>query len=235
MLLNANAMKRAAARTAAALVEDGMTVGLGSGSTSLEFVRALGDRVEAGLDIVAVASSQRTSDTARELRIPLTALEGRIDIAVDGADAVDTRSFDAVKGLGGALTRERIVAEAADTFILIVDESKLYPRLNDSLESIPIPVAIVPFGLKVTQNNLRKIGNPVLRLDGEGEPYRTDDNNFILDIFDAHFETLHDVARDIKATTGVVEHGLFLNLASLVIAGSRDGVIELRAGSQTRN
>jgi ribose 5-phosphate isomerase A len=228
-ILNPEEMKRAAAQAAADYVENGMTVGLGSGSTSQEFVRALGARVGAGLEITAVASSTYTADLARKVGILLKDLTGSIDIAIDGADAVDTTTLGAIKGLGGALTRERIVASAARTFIIIVDERKLFNNLSDSLTRIPIPIAIVPFGWPVTQESLREYGRPELRMTSQGSPYRTDDQNLIIDLYDARVESLDNLAADLKAMTGVVDHGLFLDLATHAVAGTARGIVELTA------
>ena len=230
--VNTDEMKRAAAEAALQLVNEGMVVGLGSGSTALEFIRLLGDRVAAGLDITAVATSRRTASLAESLGIPLVKMNGRVDLAVDGADAIDRFTLGAVKGLGGALTRERIVAEYADTFALIVDERKVVSRLVDSLTRLPIPVAVVPFGWEVTAARLATHGNPRLRLDNEGAPFPTDDGNYILDILDIETEDIHQIGCQIKSLAGVVDHGLFLNLATIAFVGGPEGVVELRPGAR---
>lgn len=224
-------MKRAAAEAAAALVVDGMTVGLGSGSTAREFVRALGRRRKTGLDITAVASSVATAEVAREYDITLIELREPLDIAVDGADAVDRDSLDAIKGLGGALTRERIVAEAARRFVLIVDETKIFSDLSDAMTGTPIPVATVPFGWQTTRDRLSRYGNATLRLGDDGKPYATDDGNFILDLRNAGGTPPEQLAGGIKALTGVVDHGLFRDLASHVLIGTANGVQTLQRNS----
>ena len=220
-------MKRAAADAAAELVEDGMRVGLGSGSTSREFVRALGRRVASGLNITAVASSQSTAELASQVGVPLAQLDRPLDLAVDGADAVARSSLAAIKGLGGALTRERIVAAEAERFVLIVDESKVYDRLDSALADIRIPVAVVPFGWTGTRHRLSRFGEPDLRMGAAGAPYRTDDGNYILDLR-ANQAPTPELATQIKALTGVVDHGLFLDLAALALVGTPEGVVELR-------
>ena len=224
-------MKRAAAEAALRLVQDGMIVGLGSGSTSVEFVRSLGERVAEGLSITAVASSRRTATLATKLHIPLVRMEGRVDIAVDGADAVDSTTLGAIKGLGGALTRERIVAEHADLFALIVDETKIVPNLADSFDYLPIPIAVIPFGWEATKQSLTDLGNPRLRLGDDGTPYATDNGNYILDLYDVGPGCVSKIGCQIKTLPGVVEHGLFLNIASVAFVGGQDGVIELQRGN----
>jgi ribose 5-phosphate isomerase A len=219
--------KRAAAEAAAELVADGMSIGLGSGSTAHEFMRALGRRVASGLSIRAVASSTSTADLAKQCGIPLIQLNGPLDLAVDGADAVASTTLDAVKGLGGALMRERIVVEQAACFVLIVDDAKVVEDLGQALTQIPVPVAVVPFGWQTTRERLSRFGDPKLRTTSDGAPYATDDGNFILDLHAPHLPP-DLLAAQLKALTGVVDHGLFLGLASLALVGADGGVLELR-------
>lgn len=226
VLVGAEEQKLAAGQRAAQMVEDGMTVGLGSGSTSLAFVRALGERVAQGLRIQAVSSSDRTSQEANAQGIGLIQLESRLDLAVDGADIIERGSLCAIKGLGGALTREKLIALAAERFVLVGDQSKVVDKLQDSQPRIPVPVEVVPFGWKLTRKRLELLGDPVLRETG-GSPVVTDNGNLILDLYGVNYEQIPDLGRAIKEITGVVEHGMFLNMAALAIVAGDDGIEEL--------
>lgn len=203
-----------------------MAVGLGSGSTALAFVEALGQRVKEGLRLTAVSSSETTTRAAITAGLQLTDLTGRLDIVVDGADVIERGSLDAIKGLGGALTREKLLALAADRFVLIADNTKMASTLSDSQPQIPVPVEVVPFGWELTRERLCLHGEPRLRT-ANGEPFITDNGNLILDVYSIDYEQLSEVARAIKGITGVVEHGLFLNMAALAIIGTSEGVEEL--------
>lgn len=220
------AWKQQAGERAALLVEDGMIVGLGSGTTALAFVRALGVRVESGLRIHAVSSSEATTHAALAAGIELIDFDARVDLAIDGADAIERGSLSAIKGLGGALTREKLVALAADQFVLVGDTSKVFGQLSESQPHIPIPVEALPFGWQLTRRRLSSLGDPVLRLFDE-QPFVTDNGNLILDLYSADFRRVPDLAAGIKSITGVVEHGLFLNLASLAIIAGEDGLEEM--------
>lgn len=226
VLVGTEDQKRRAGERAAELVEDGMTVGLGSGSTSLAFVRALGKRVAGGVRIRAISSSVRTSQEALGLGIELIDLESRLDLAVDGADIIERGSLCAIKGLGGALTREKLIALAADRFVLVGDESKVVDHLSDSQPGIPVPVEVVPFGWKLTQGRLALLGDPVLR-EADGRPVVTDNGNLLIDLYSVNYNLIPDLSTAIKEITGVVEHGLFLNLAALAIIAGDDGIEEL--------
>ena len=225
-------MKRAAAEAAADLVRDGMRVGLGSGSTSQEFVKCLGRRVERGLNIIGVASSSATAELARQVGIPLAEHDALLDLAVDGADAIARDTLAAIKGLGGALARERLIAESAFEFVIIADEGKVFDRLDDSRPAIPVPVEVLPFGWKLTRDRLAAHGRPKLRLDAVGEPLRTDNGNVIVDLYDSDYSSLGALAAGIKLLSGVVDHGLFLDLATSVIVGTPAGVIQLDSSSR---
>jgi ribose 5-phosphate isomerase A len=215
--------KRLAAERAAELVEDGMTVGLGSGSTSELFVRALGERIADGLRINGVASSRRTEAVAAEVGLPLVDLTAPIDLAVDGADAIERGTLNAVKGLGGALTREKLVALAAHRFILVGDRSKLVDRLADRQTTLPVPVEVLAFGWKLTSKRLETLGGPILR-ERDGKPLITDNGNLILDLYLPPLDRPADLSAALHAIPGVVEHGLFLNLASLAIVAGPEHV-----------
>ena len=217
-------LKQAAAESAAAQVTDGMIVGLGTGSTAKWAVDALGRRVKEGLKIVGIPTSERTATQAKELGIPLAGFAdySHIDISIDGADEVQHGSLDLIKGLGGALLREKIVASATKRFIIIVDESKLVDKI---CSHCPIPVEVVSFGWQLTQMHLNALGaNPVLRMGTDGKPFMSDGGHYILDCkFDPMVAAM-PMARELDHVLGVVEHGLFLGMASEVRVGSAGGV-----------
>jgi len=216
-------LKRAAAEEAARRVESGQRIGLGTGSTAWLFLEMLGDRLDKGdlHDVTGVPTSRRTEELAVSLRIPLTTLEAepRLDLGVDGADEVDPQ-LNLIKGLGGALLREKIVAASCTRFIVIVDEGKIVERLG---ERAPVPVEVLPFGWKATAKGIQALGGePVLR-EGHGELYRTDQGNYVLD---SRFKRIDDAAmlsRQLDSIPGVLGHGLFLNLATEVIVGTPSG------------
>lgn len=207
-----------------------MTIGLGSGSTATAFVRSLGERVKAGLRVRAVSSSDITSQAALSAGIELVDLDGPLDLAVDGADVIERGTLCAIKGLGGALTREKLVALAADRFVLVGDASKVVDSLSESQPRIPVPVEVIPFGWKLTSERLQLLGEPVLR-EKNGLPVVTDNGNLILDLFEADYRQIPDLAGAIKEITGVVEHGLFLNMAALAIVARESDVEELTVSS----
>jgi ribose 5-phosphate isomerase A len=216
--------KEQAARFAASLVEDGMIVGLGSGSTAELAVRALGERLHDGLRLIGVATSQRTAALARRVGIELRDPDSvdRIDLAIDGADEVEERSLGLLKGRGGALVREKLVARMARRLVIIIDDSKLVAALG---ARCPLPVEVVPFGWRWCARWLGDLGGrPTLRCRPTGHPYRSDNGNLILDVA---FGAIADPAwldRTIKMLPGVVDHGLFLDMADLVIVGSETGI-----------
>ncbi len=214
--------KALAARRAVAEVRDGMALGLGTGSTAALVVAELGRRVsEEGLRVVGVPTSEATLGQARALGIPVATLEERpaLDLDIDGADEVDPRR-DLVKGLGGALLREKIVAMAARRLVIVVDASKLVAHLG---EHAPVPVEVVPFGWRRTAAELAALGaEPRLREGGDG-PVRTDGGHYILDCRFPQGTELAPLAATIKGLTGVVEHGLFCGMRPMVVVGSADG------------
>lgn len=224
--------KRLAAEAAVLLVEDGMTVGLGSGSTAEFFVRALGERIAGGLRVHGVATSHRTERIAAEVGLPLVELAGPIDLAVDGADAIERDTLNAVKGLGGALTREKLVALAARRFVLVGDDSKLVDRLSDRREILPVPVEVLTFGWTLTAERLAVLGRPVRRMAANA-PVVTDNGNYILDLYLPPLDRPDDLATTLHALPGVVEHGLFLHMASLALVADAECVqpLTVRAGS----
>ena len=221
-MTNQDQLKREVAAAALAEVQDGMVLGLGTGSTAALFVDQLGARVRDGLRVVGVPTSERTADQARALGIPLAELGDHpaLDLVVDGADEVATRSLALVKGLGGALLREKLVALAGQRMIVIVDEGKLVDALGRGL----VPVEIVAFGARTTLARLRREGaEPQIRTSPDGTPYRTDGGNLIADCRFAPIADPAETHARLKALTGVVETGLFPALASRVIVGTPNG------------
>ena len=216
-------LKRQAAEASLAQVDNGMVLGLGTGSTAVLMVAALGRRVAEGLRVVCIPTSERTAEQARSLGIPLTdfATHPAIDLTIDGADEVHTGTLDLIKGLGGALLREKIVASASRRMTVIVDASKLVPALG---ATVRLPVEIVRFGWQTTAARLRNEGaDEVLRGPPE-DPFRTDGGNYILDCKFPAIPSAAALQARLKAITGVVETGLFVSLATTVIAGTPDGL-----------
>jgi 6-phosphogluconolactonase len=223
-----DAQKQAAAQRAVAEVSDGMVVGLGTGSTASHAVRALAERVKAGLRVTGVATSEVTADMARKLDVPIVSLTGDVlpDLTIDGADEVERGGLALIKGLGGALLREKIVASASKRVVIIVDESKLSDRLGTKA---PVPVEIVRFGWEVTRDRLRKLGAEVsLRHGPDGVPFTTDGGNYIIDCAFGPIADADDLASELSATVGVVENGLFLDIADEVVVAGASGIEVLR-------
>jgi ribose 5-phosphate isomerase A len=216
-------LKDAAAKRAVEFVESGMVVGLGTGSTADFVVEELAARVAQGLAVIAIPTSEHTAGLARRLGIPLASLaeHRRIDLAIDGADEVQRGTLDLIKGRGGALLREKIVAAASQRFIVVVDQEKLVDRLG---EHMPVPVEVAQFGWQATAAALEKLGaEPELRRTGDG-PFVTDGGNFILDCHFGPLDAPQHTERLIKMTVGVVESGLFIGRSSAVIVATEGGV-----------
>jgi ribose 5-phosphate isomerase A len=224
--------KDSAARAALDLVTDGMRLGLGTGSTAARFVAALGEQVAAGLNVVCVPTSETTRSQAEQLGIPLTTLDQipQLDLTVDGADEIDDR-LRMIKGGGGALLREKIVATASDRMVVVADESKLV----SSLGLFPLPVEVVRFGLMATMRLIEAIaaetgchGAITLRPGPGDAPFVTDQGNLILDCAFGSIPEPEVLAFSLKRVPGVVEHGLFLGLADLAIVAGKGGVRAMR-------
>lgn len=208
-------LKKIAAESAVTQVETGMIVGLGTGSTAEFVLLALARRIKEGLRITGVPTSELTAARARDLGIPLTELTGSIDIAIDGADEVEQNKLSLIKGHGGALVREKIVGQAASRFLVVVDESKIVSRLG----AAPVPVEVVPFGWQATGQRIRELGAKPERRD-----FVTDNGNYILDCSFGFMETPETVAEALDHIAGVVQHGLFVGMASEVHVGTSSGV-----------
>jgi ribose 5-phosphate isomerase A len=219
--------KEAAARASLQFIRDGYVVGMGSGSTSARFIDLLGEKVKQGLKIRGIPSSERSRKQAAKLGIPVITFEEcqQIDVTVDGADEVDTQ-LRLIKGGGGALLREKIVASATRQFVVVVDETKRVPVLG----KFPLPVEVIKFAQPLVAKEIEALGARVeLRHDASGQIYLTDENNYILD---CHFGQIADplaLARKLSDMPGVVEHGLFIGMAKIVLVARGDAVTELRA------
>lgn len=219
--------KREAAAAAVAMVEDGMVVGLGTGSTATFAIDGLIARVRNGLRIVGIPTSERSARRARDGGIELTDFDRhpRIDITIDGADEIVRGSLDLVKGLGGALLREKIVAAVSDRLVIVADESKLVPGLG---ASAPVPVEVVTFGWQSTMARVARLGgDPVLRQTPDGQPFMTDGGNLILDCQFGLIAEPRRLEAALSATIGVVETGLFIGMARLALVASSKGVLRL--------
>ncbi len=215
--------KRLAAERAVDYIDDGMIIGLGTGSTAYWAIQKIGKRIRDGLNIRAIATSSHSETMAKDLGIslvPFAEIEA-IDITIDGADEVD-KEWNLIKGGGGALLREKIVASASKRLIIIVDESKLVDRLG----KFHLPVEIVKFGYEMTMKKLTSLGcNPLLRLHGNN-PYVTDNGNYIIDCDFGSIDCPEKLHNAINGITGVVDNGLFINMAKQVIVGYRDGTVK---------
>jgi ribose 5-phosphate isomerase A len=219
-----NQLKAAAAESAAALVTDGMVVGLGSGTTAALAVNALGRRVRQGLRIVGIPTSESTAAQARALGIPLASLTelAQIDMTIDGADEVEEGSLNLIKGHGGALLREKIVANASKRLVIVVDDSKLVQHLA---QKFPVPVEVVPFGWQTTARQLSNVGaEPSLRRNTGGEPFISDGGHYIVDCAFPRTVSAGPLASELDHIVGLVEHGLFIGYASEVHLASPGGV-----------
>jgi len=219
--------KLLAAKRALDFIEDGMAVGLGTGTTATLFIRELGLKVQQGLKVRCVASSQASHDLAVSLSIPVTTFAecSSLDIAVDGADEV-APGLALIKGGGGALLREKIVISAAHEFVVVADSTKRVERLG----RFPLPVEVIQMALPIVQRKLDDLGiHPGLRHAKDGSIYLTDEGNFILDCACGQILDPEVLAAEIRSIVGVVEHGLFLGMATVALIAGEDGVTELRA------
>jgi ribose 5-phosphate isomerase A len=212
--------KAEAARKSLEFVRDGMILGIGTGTTAKYVIELLGQRVKEGLRIRGIPTSRASADLARSLNIPLTEFQHvrSIDLTIDGADEIGP-GLDLIKGGGGALLHEKIVATASKRLVIVADERKRV----ECLGRFPLPVEVIQFAAVPVKDRLQALGaNPELRRTADGQPYITDEGNFIYDCQFGKIEDPVTVGREIKSITGVVEHGLFLGLATAaVIAGPR--------------
>ena len=218
-------MKRKAGEKAVEYVEDGMIIGLGTGSTVEYTLKKLGELVKKGLDVKGIPTSMHTRKLAKEYKIPLTTLEEnpKIDLTIDGADEVDS-NLNLIKGGGGALTKEKIVAYHSKREIIVVDESKIVKALGIDF---PLPVEVIKFGWLSTKKAIEDFGcDADLRKIVE-EPYLTDNSNYILDCDFERIDEPEQLEKDLNYIPGVVENGLFIGLVDEIIVGSKQGVMTL--------
>lgn len=217
-------LKKEAGISAVDLIESGMVLGLGTGTTARFALEEIGKRCKDGRlkNIVGIPSSLDTDKRARELGIPIVTFDEKqeLDITIDGADEVDPQ-LNLIKGGGGALLREKVLAQSSLRNIMIVDESKLSPKLGTHW---PVPIEVIPFAWKPVAKYLESLGSePVLRMGKEG-PYRTDQNNYILDANFGPIQDLERLARELGQKAGIVEYGIFIGTASEVIVAAKNGI-----------
>ncbi len=221
------ALKQLAAAQAAAQLQDGMIVGLGSGSTAKLAVAAIGQRVKEGLRIIGIPTSEQTADQARALGIPLATLGeySQIDVTIDGADEVELGTLNLIKGGGGNQLREKIVAAASSRLVIVVDETKIVRQLGRHAK---VPVEVAQFGWQATARMLTSLkSTPTLRMGADAQPFVTDGGNYILDCAFGPIESPKGLQSELDAVVGVVEHGLFIGMASQALVGYPDGVKRL--------
>jgi ribose 5-phosphate isomerase A len=231
LLTDARALKIEAARTALDYVQDGMRLGIGTGSTADEFIRLLAVKVASGLNIIGVPTSERSAALCQELGVPLTTLDQlpELDLAIDGTDEIDP-DFNLIKGAGGALLREKIVAATARTMLIIADETKVV----ETLGKFPLPIEVNPFGLVATHLAIEKAAH-TLGLNGtialrqrDGTPFVTDGGHLILDASFGRIPDAKALSTALHQIPGVVEHGLFLGMATVAIIAGTSGIRTLR-------
>jgi ribose 5-phosphate isomerase A len=218
--------KEAAARASLKFVKDGHVVGLGTGSTAAYFIKLLGEQVKKGLGIRGIPTSDRSRELAMSLGIPLTTLDEcqEIAVTVDGADEVDPQ-LRLIKGGGGALLREKVVASATRQMVVVADASKQVARLG----KFPLPVEVIKFAQALVAKRITALGAEVsLRRDPHGTPFVTDENNHILDCRFGEIRDADALARELSAMPGIVEHGLFIGMASVVLFARGNEIVELR-------
>jgi ribose 5-phosphate isomerase A len=225
-----DAYKQQAAKAAVELIQPGMILGLGHGSTAKFAIEAVGYKIKKGEihDVVAVPCSKQTESDMKRLGIPIVDLNSipRIDLTIDGADEVDPE-LNLIKGGGGAVLREKIVAQVSKRYVIIVDEEKLSPALGTKFF---VPLEILPFGWERQSDYLKSIGGyPALRKDKSGQPVLSDQGNYLLDCKFGPISDLRKLAKQLESRSGILEHGLFLNLATDVIAAGPKGIQHLTA------
>ena len=218
--------KEAAARASLRFVKDGHVVGIGTGSTAAYFIQLLGEQVKKGLRIRGIPTSVHSGEVAASLGIPLTTLDEcqQIDVTVDGADEVDPQ-LRLIKGGGGAMLREKIVASATRQYVIITDATKRVPVLG----KFPLPVEVIKFAQALITKRIEALGaKVVLRRNADGTAYLTDENNYILDCHFGQIRGADGLANKLSDMPGVVEHGLFIGMAGVVLVAGGSEVVELR-------
>lgn len=232
-----DALKKLAGQAALEFVQDGMKLGIGTGSTAEAFIEVLAEKVAGGLSIIGVPTSERTRALCEKLNVPLTTLDDtpQLDLTIDGADEIDP-SLSLIKGGGGALLREKIVAAASDDMLVIADESKLV----DPLGAFPLPIEVNPFGLTSTKIMIESVAGELgisgplnLRMANGEQPFITDGGHFILDASFGRIVDPKTLAVALNGVPGVVEHGLFTGLASRAIISNQEGARIVVAADKT--
>jgi ribose 5-phosphate isomerase A len=219
--------KQAAAQAAVELVEPGQVVGLGSGSTATYALRLLAERVRAGLKIIGVPTSQKIKDLAEQLSIPLATIDEQpaIDLDIDGADEIDPH-LNLIKGGGGALLREKVIASASRRFIVIAESTKQVLRLG----KFPLPVEVIPFAESPVKRRIEDLGAKVVRrCFAYGNPYVTDEGHHILDCSFGEIPDPPGLSAELHNIPGVVEHGLFIGMAEMALIGTQNGVVRIHS------
>jgi len=225
LAMDADKAKELAAQRSLEFIEDGMVVGMGSGTTATHFIKLLGERVKQGLKVRGIASSKASEDLAVSLSIPVTDFHEcpEIDVAIDGADEL-THQLELIKGGGGALLREKIVASASKRFIIVADSRKLVNKLG----KFPLPVEVIQMASPLVAAKLQKLGlRTTVRKAASGAEYITDEGNLILDCEGGEIEDPYKLADSIRQIVGVVEHGLFLDMANVALIAGDSEITEL--------
>jgi ribose 5-phosphate isomerase A len=219
--------KEAAARASLKFVKDGQVLGLGTGSTAAYFIKLLGEQVKNGLRVRGISTSSRSRDLAESLGIPLTTFDEcqQIDVTVDGADEFDPQ-LRMIKGGGGALLREKIVASASKQVVIVTDASKQVAVLG----KFPLPIEVIPFAQALVAKRIGALGADVRVREANGKPFISDEGHHILDCRFGEIRDVDGLARKLSDMPGVVEHGLFIGMASVVLMARGSEVVELRRG-----
>lgn len=219
-----DSLKKLVGEKSAEYVKDGMIVGLGTGSTAHFMIVKIGEMVKAGLDIKAVATSKLSEETARQVGIPIVEFKDvdRIDLAIDGADEID-ENLNLIKGGGGALLREKIIEQFSEKLVIIADESKNVDLLGD----FTLPVEVIQFASELTKKEMEKLGCKAVMRVKDGQAFITDSGNIIFDCDFGKIENPADLCKKLNEIPGVVENGLFPNMADIVLIGKKDGTVEV--------
>ncbi|WP_285852649.1 ribose-5-phosphate isomerase RpiA [Staphylococcus xylosus] len=216
-----NKLKKLVAKEAVTQISDGMIIGLGTGSTMKYVLEYLSDQVKNGLNIYGIPTSENTAKLAKQLEIPLLSFKevNRLDLAIDGADEVDA-NFNLIKGGGGALLREKIIADSSKSFIVVIDKTKLVEQLGAFL----LPVEIIPFGWEITAQKVESLGGVSTLRNFYNQPYVTDNGNYILDCDFGFIDNPGNLEKNLNSIIGVVDSGLFINMTNKVLVSDEHSI-----------